>query len=84
MGTEFKIQFSYNSHFYRARVVQSTSGGMMSFAVRPFSLTLAKGYGPQTVIYKKDGRYSCESYLSKTTPEYINAIVSALRTLPDQ
>lgn len=80
ISTEFKIQFSYNSRHYRARVVKSFSEGQMTYAVRPFSLTLAKGYGPQTLICEENDRYSCESQLSKTTPEYINAIVTALRT----
>lgn len=79
MASEFKIRFAYNSRYYQARVVKSLSDDQMAYAVRPLSRTLAKGYGPQTLIYKKDDHYRCESRLSKTTPEYIDAIVNALK-----
>ena len=79
MSKEFKIYFFYNSRKYRARVVRSASVDGIIYAIRPFSITLAKGYGPQTLIIKRNDHFSCDGQVSRIAPEYINALVAALK-----
>jgi hypothetical protein len=79
MAREFKILFEYNRRYYRARVVKSAEGERMSYAIRPNSLSLAKGYGPQTLIVKENNRFSCEGQINVNTPDYVNALVDALK-----
>lgn len=79
MTKEFKIFFLYNNRHYRARVVRSASVDGITYAVRPFSITLAKGYGPQTLIIKRNDHYSCDGQVSRVAPEYISALVTALK-----
>lgn len=79
MANEFKIHFLYNNRPYSARVVKSISNNQKAYAVRPFSIDLAKGFGPQTLIFKTGNRYSCESELNETTPGYVDAIVAGLK-----
>jgi hypothetical protein len=79
MAREFKILFQYNSKYYRARVVKSVEGRRMSYAIRPDSLSLAQGYGPQTLIFKENDRFGCEGQINVNTPDYVNALVDALK-----
>jgi len=82
MGSkEFKMRFAYNSHYYWARVLTHFSDDRMTYAVRPSSLTLAKGYGQQTLITRKDNDFSCEGNLNKTNPGYITALINALKSV---
>jgi hypothetical protein len=76
---EFKILFQYNSKSYKARVVKSAEGNRMAYAIRPKSLVLAKGYGPQTLIFKENNQFSCDSQIGENTPEYVQALVKALK-----
>lgn len=79
MSKEFKIYFLYNSRKYRARVVRSASVDGIIYAIRPFSITLAKWYGPQTLITKRNNHFNCDGRVNGIAPEYINALVAALK-----
>jgi len=81
MNNEFEIHFSYKDQFYNARVVRSPSKNQIEYAVRPFSLSLVRRFGRQTLILKKDKLYSCGSILSSAKSVYIDAIISELKQI---
>ncbi|TAM96702.1 MAG: hypothetical protein EPN39_13155 [Chitinophagaceae bacterium] len=76
---EFKILFRYDGHSYLARVVKSIDGHKTLYAIRPKAILLARAFGRQTLIFKEDEQYSCESKINARRPEYVEALTKALK-----
>jgi len=78
MNKEFEISFRYYSQVYLARVIKSVERNRKYYAVRPQSMILAKGYGPQVLIFKENEKFNCESIIVEKSPEYVKALIEAL------
>lgn len=75
---EFKILFKYEGHSYLARVVKSIEGHRTLYAIRPNAILLVRAFGKQTLIFKEDEQYGCESKINARRPEYVKALTKAL------